>query len=259
MNGLLFFTVLVLMGRSTPQGQIPPSNAFASEERTAEAKEPQLGQRHYLEYQQWVDLLRQEAQAIANGNPPHQTVLLGDSLSLWFPPRLLPGHKTWINQAISGENSGGLLKRLDLLDQTNPETIFLMIGINDLIWGTPDGELLANVEAIVSYLRRIHPEARLVVQSILPHGGTAATWEGRERLLALPTERIQAVNAEIKTIATEQGAFYLDLFPLFINGDGYLRGDLTTDGLHLNDQGYLVWRSAIALINETDSVELRTP
>jgi lysophospholipase L1-like esterase len=61
-----------------------------------------------------------------------------------------------------------------------------------------------------------------------------------------------AVNAQLKQVAAETGVEYLDLYPLFVNGEGYLRPDLTTDGLHLNASGYLVWRSALALYNETD-------
>ncbi|HEY9736694.1 MAG TPA: GDSL-type esterase/lipase family protein, partial [Trichocoleus sp.] len=99
--------------------------------------------------------------------------------------------------------------------------------------------------------RQTHPEARIVVQSILPHGDENATWEGRDKLLALPNEQIRTINAELQQIATENGATYLDLYPLFANGNGELRADLTTDGLHLNWQGYMVWRTAIALLNET--------
>ena len=51
-------------------------------------------------------------------------------------------------------------------------------------------------------------------------------------------------------MAAETGADYLDLYPLFVNGDGYLRADLTSDGLHLNQDGYMVWRTALALVNE---------
>ncbi|MEY3299328.1 MAG: hypothetical protein RLZZ597_2588, partial [Cyanobacteriota bacterium] len=203
-------------------------------------------------YQQWVALLEVEAAAAAQADLPRQTVLLGDSISLWFPSSLLPGRRTWLNQAISGENSSGLLNRLALLDQNQIESAFVMIGINDLIWGGSDAELVGNLRAIVSALKAQHPQAQIVVQSILPHGGPAATWEGRDRLLALPPERIVAVNAQIKQIASQTGAEYLDLYPLFVDGDGYLRPDLSTDGLHLNANGYLVWRSALALYNETD-------
>lgn len=252
-NGLLFITVLVLLKpEGDPRSQLSQANAFALEDAASQPI-PQLGERHYLDYQQWVGLLAQEAAVIAAANPPRQTILLGDSISLWFPNKLLPGRRTWINQAISGESSGGLLQRLPVLDQTNPETIFLMVGINDLIWGKSDAELLNNAEAIVEYLRTVHPQAQIVVQSILPHGGAEASWEGRDRLVALPADRIQMVNAQLQNMARRQGAEYLDLYPLFVNGEGYLRSDLTTDGLHLNEQGYLVWRSALALFSESET------
>ena len=102
----------------------------------------------------------------------------------------------------------------------------------------------------MDYLHQTHPQARIVVQSILPHGGEAATWEGRDRLRAIPPELIQEVNGQLKLVAAETGADYLDLYPLFVNGDGYLRADLTSDGLHLNQDGYMVWRTALALVNE---------
>lgn len=255
MNGLLFVTVLVVVRQlalsTSPQASVlPQANAFAAEQ-ASETFVPDLGDRHYLDYQQWVSLLEQEANAIAARNAPRQNILLGDSLTLWFPQELLPGRKTWINQAISGENSGGLRQRLYILDKTNPETVFIMIGINDLIWDKPADQLLENTREIVAYLRQRHPNSKIVLQSILPHGGAAATWEGRDRLMALPNERIRTVNDQLQQIAADNNATYLDLYPLFANGDGNLRADLTTDGLHLNWQGYMIWRTAIALANDT--------
>lgn len=259
MNGLLFITVLVVVRQlslnADPQASVlPQANAFTADsaaDSAAEAFAPDLGDRHYLDYQQWVSLLEQEASAIAARNAPRQNILLGDSLTLWFPQELLPGRKTWINQAISGENSDGLRQRLYILDQTKPETIFIMIGINDLIWDKPADRLLENTQEIVAYLRQRHPNSKIVLQSILPHGGAAATWEGRDRLVALPNQRIRTVNDQLQQIAADYNATYLDLYPLFANGDGNLRADLTTDGLHLNWQGYMIWRTAIALANDT--------
>lgn len=250
LNGLLFITVLVLFRQiQRPDSRVlSAANAFAAEGQSA----PTLGERRTLDYQQWVALLAAEATAAAQADLPRQTVLLGDSITLWFPSSLLPGRRTWLNQAISGENSSGLLNRVALLDQNSVESVFIMIGINDLIWGGSDAEVIGNLRAIVNRLKAQHPQAQIVVQSILPHGGPSATWEGRDRLLALPPERIVAVNAQLKQIAADAGAEYLDLYPLFVNGEGYLRPDLSTDGLHLNANGYLVWRSALALYNETD-------
>lgn len=260
MNGLLFIAVLFGLrdGGNSPvqtNSVLPQANASVSADALATDASvagfvPQLGDRQYLDYQQWVDLLRQEAQATRNA--PRLTVLLGDSISLWFPSSMLPGRRTWINQAISGEHSDMLLRRLDSLDESNVETIFLMIGINDLIAGKPEGQVTQNIQETIVYLKKHHPNAEIVVQSILPHGAENATWEGRDRLLQLPNDRIQAVNIALEQVATKHKVHYLNLYPLFANGEGALRPDLTTDGVHLNDLGYLVWRTAIALLLSTE-------
>ncbi|MFB2971915.1 GDSL-type esterase/lipase family protein [Aerosakkonema sp. BLCC-F183] len=210
-----------------------------------------LGQRHRLSYQKWVSILAQEAKVVADKPPQHLNILAGDSLSLWFPPDLLPPGKSWLNQGISGEVSAGLLRRLDLFDRTHPETIFVMIGINDLIRGVSDKDILWSYRLIVRRLRRVHPQAQIVVQSILPHGGEESTWEGRDRLLAIPADRIRSLNQELERIAQEENTKYFDLYPLFTDDRGNLRLELTTDGLHLSRQGYLVWRSALILHSQT--------
>jgi lysophospholipase L1-like esterase len=205
----------------------------------------QFGPRHQLNYQQWLSILTKEAQVAAEKRPEKLNILLGDSLSLWFPPELLPTDINWLNQGISGETTPGLLKRLDLFDKTQPKTIWLMIGINDLIRGENDQTILENQRQIIQYLKKVHPEAQIVIQSILPHGDDQATWEGRAKLLAIPNDRIRLLNQQLKAIASLDGVKFLNLHPLFTDSQGNLRYELSTDGLHLNPQGYLVWRSAL--------------
>lgn len=260
MNGVLFVALLVIWqdksGGVDPT-VIPQANAAyatnpASETAALDSGSPAQESRPRLNYEQWVDVLGQEVATMAAKNPDHLTILLGDSLSLWFPAELLPGRRVWMNQGISGEKTHTLLSRLHLLDVADVDTIFLMIGINDLIWGQTDEQLLANYRDIMDYLATYHPETQVVVQSILPHGAETATWESRHLLLELPNERIREMNQSLETIAKEYDAHYLELYPIFANGEGKLRPDLTTDGLHLNRQGYLVWRAAISLYSQLE-------
>ena len=256
-NSLLAIAVLLLLWRSFGSATSPAAKFNAAEGNpegnTAEvatatpgvlaASEP--GIRHQLTYQQWVDLLAQEAKVTVSQKPDHLSVLAGDSISLWFPQTLLPQKRHWLNQGISGETSAGLLRRLDLFDQTKPETIFVMIGINDLIKGVSEDTLLANQEEIVRSLKESHPKAQIVMQSILPHAGTKATWEGRDHLRAIPESRIQDLNRELEAIAQQENVYFLDLYPLFTDAQGDLRAELSTDGLHLNAQGYQIWSIAL--------------
>lgn len=206
--------------------------------------EPVSGERHQLNYSQWLTQLQREAQIAAERSPDKLTILAGDSISLWFPSELLPSDRSWLNQGISGETSAGLLKRLDLFQQTQPTTIFVMIGINDLLRGVSDQTLLANQQQIIQTLHQTHPKSQIVVQSILPHAAES-DWEGRDRLLAIPNSRIQQLNRQLEIQARQSGVYFLDLYPLFATPAGDLRPELTTDGLHLSYQGYQTWRIAL--------------
>ncbi|MEH2264109.1 SGNH/GDSL hydrolase family protein [Nostoc sp.] len=254
-NGILMLAVILLIWQQQRLAAffgIVTSPEAISLNNSTQIATPDLGRRHQLTYQEWVDILQQEAKVAANQQTPHLTILAGDSLSLWFPSELLPEGKNWLNQGISGETSNGLLKRLKIFDRTQPEVIFVMIGINDLIRGISDGEILDNQRQIINYLRKTHPTAQIVVQSILPHAAEEATWKGRDKLLAVANSRIQGLNQQLQSISTKKGVKYLDLYPLFTNKQGNLRREFTTDGLHLSPEGYIVWRSALQIYGEIE-------
>jgi len=255
-NGLLLLAIAYLLQRDRP---LPPAKVALANfaggpvlPALAQVPAPATvgSDRRKLNYQEWVDLLAREAAVAASQQPPHLSILLGDSITLWFQDEQLPAGRTWLNQGISGENSRGLLRRLRLLDATQPETIFVMIGINDVLNGVSDETLLANYTLIVRHLKRAHPNAQIVVQSILPHSGAKATWEGRDRLLSNPNSRVRNLNLQIAAIARRERVYFLDLYPLFADERGLLRLELTTDGLHLNANGYRVWSTALSVFEE---------
>lgn len=245
-----------------PSADAAPVRRFPN--NTAVLPENQgLGPRHELSYDRWVKLLAQEAKAVAQKPPEHLYILAGDSLSLWFPGELLPTGVTWLNQGISGETSYGLLRRVKLLDKTKPQVIFVMIGINDLIRGFRYETVAANHREIIRHLKTAHPQAKIVVQSILPHGGERARkrylasvkddpapeqnalplWVKRLRIITNPS--IQRLNQRIALIAQAEKVQFLDLHAEFADTQGDLREDLTTDGLHLSPAGYAMWRSRL--------------
>lgn len=189
-------------------------------------------------YEQWQQLLQQEAKAMSNGQGNSRlTVLVGDSLSLWFPSELMSTDRFWLNQGISGDTTAGVLRRLSTFDETRPDTIYVMAGINDLRRGATDAEVLNNLRQIMRQLKQTHPQAKIIVHSILP-----------TRLSALPTDRIRRLNYAIAIAAQEESVFFLNLQPSFMDNNGILRRDLTTDGIHLNPQGYRTWESIMAAI-----------
>ncbi|MGJ5627736.1 SGNH/GDSL hydrolase family protein [Nostoc sp. CALU 1950] len=191
-----------------------------------------------LTYDDWKSLLALEARAIAQGQGAnHLSILVGDSLSMWFPREKLPAGKLWLNQGISGDTSSGVLKRLGAFSATRPNVIYIMAGINDLRKGDSDQAILRNYRRIVRRLRQTHPQTQIIVQSILP-----------TRLPKLSNSRIRHINIQLTVIAKEEGANYLNIYSWFTDMEGNLRPELTTDGLHLSQEGYDVWRTALQQI-----------
>jgi lysophospholipase L1-like esterase len=189
-------------------------------------------------YAQWVSLLNQEAQAMARGQGDSKlSVIIGDSLSLWFPPEFLSGDRFWLNQGISGDTTTGVLQRLSDIRDTNPDTIHVMVGINDLRRGATDTEVVSNLREIMRQLRYHHPNAQIITHSILP-----------TRLAALPTDRIRRLNYMIANAAEQEGTDFLNLHYAFNDEMGILRRDLTTDGIHLSLRGYESWGAVMAAI-----------
>ncbi|MCY7285620.1 MAG: GDSL-type esterase/lipase family protein, partial [Cyanobacteria bacterium CAN_BIN43] len=86
-------------------------------------------------------------------------------------------------------------------------------------------------------LRQKHPAAQIFVHSILP-----------TRLAAIPSNRVRWLNYNIAALTKQESANYLNLQPAFSDAEGNLRRTLTTDGVHLNAQGYQVWQTASAPI-----------
>lgn len=255
-NCLLLFALILVVGRQQGNTHFLGTMTAVSNRDSSKNKAintlASMGKRHKLNYQEWVDILKQEARVVAEKRPSNLSILAGDSLSLWFPPELLPEGKHWLNQGISGEKSRGLLKRLNLFDKTQPEVIFVMIGINDLIAGVSDREILENQEKIVERLQNTHPKSQIIMQSILPHGAQQATWEGKDKFLQTPNSRIRKLNQELLAIAKKRDVKFLNLYPLFADSQGNLRLELSTDGLHLNSQGYIVWRAALQLYTQME-------
>jgi lysophospholipase L1-like esterase len=261
-NGVLMVAVILLLYRQQKMAAffrdstIPAGINLSINSPTSQLE---LGKRHQLSYQKWLNVLQKEADIVSQKPPQHLNILVGDSLSLWFPSELLPANQNWLNQGISGESSSGLLKRLNLFDKTQPKSIFVMIGINDLIRGVDDATVLENYRQILRYLRKTHPNSQINIQSILPHGGESATWEGKDKLLAIANSRIEKINQQLQAIAFQEKVRYLDLYSLFATKEGNLRPEFTTDGLHLSRQGYLVWSSAIQIYQEMALTEKKIP
>ena len=162
---------------------------------------------------------------------PGDTVFLGDSLTHYAAwDALFPDGETK-NRGVVGDDTDGLLARLDEVTAGKPGQVFLMIGTNDLTYGADEAEIVANVEQIISTFRDESPETDLFVQSLLPRAASFGA-------------RVESLNRALKTAVADQ-ATWIDLYDLFLDDDGSIADRFSNDELHLFGNGYLVWRDAI--------------
>lgn len=142
------------------------------------------------------------------------------------------------NRGIAGDVTDGVLMRLAETIYYKPKAVFILIGVNDIFnlqggGGIPSADYIANnILKIAQKIQHGSPSTRIYVQTILPSTADLKV-------------NTQLVNNIIKR--NGQGSIYttIDLHAEFINNQGLMRQDLTTDGLHLNDRGYKVWTNFI--------------
>jgi lysophospholipase L1-like esterase len=159
-------------------------------------------------------------------------MLVGDSITAAFPVRELMPELNIVNKGVYGDNTELVLNRLDK-DVVNaaPETIFLLIGTNDMACGFSNGMTIGNFDRILERCTAGIPKVTIYLQSILPTRGL----ENR------PVERIRFLNSQLQWLARIRGVRYLDIGSLFVNSDGEIHQWYSDDGLHLTSAGYSVW------------------
>jgi lysophospholipase L1-like esterase len=161
------------------------------------------------------------------------TVFLGDSLTEFGNWDELFPDSSVKNRGIAGDDTAGVLARLEQVTAAQPRQVFLMIGTNDLTAGDEVSQIVGNVEEIVNRIHRESPRSELFVQSLLPRGENYR-------------EDVEALNDRLEAVAATGGATWVDLYPAFLDEDGSIADQYSNDELHLLGKGYLVWRDAIA-------------
>lgn len=164
-------------------------------------------------------------------------VFLGNSITergAWN--ELLPGRKI-MNRGIGGDNSFGVLARLEMILETSPQKIFLMIGINDLSRGLPQEVIIENYHRIIKRIKTTNPKTKIYLQSVLPLNEAMTSAE----YLKNKKNKILDLNIAIRQMANDHELQFIDLYPEFADSNGDLKKEFTSDGIHLKPSAYVLW------------------
>jgi lysophospholipase L1-like esterase len=166
-----------------------------------------------------------------------EIVFLGDSITdiaEWSDLLKNPHVK---NRGISGDNTYGVLHRLDEIISRKPSGIFIMIGINDIAVNIPDSIIVKNYTRIVETLKKNCPTAKIVIQSILPTNNNFTEFANHQN----KDVHIRQVNTALEQLAKKHQIRYVDLYAGMTDREGKLNKAYTNDGLHLTGEGYASW------------------
>lgn len=167
---------------------------------------------------------------------PQHIVMLGNSLTERGAWADLLQDSLVVNRGIGGDCVAGMTARLGAIVAGKPRALFLMAGVNDLIFSriTPEA-LLGQYERLLDAIRNASPRTTVFIQSLLPLDEVQ-----NEEYFAGKNARIEAFNALLRDMARRRGLDYIDIRSRMVR-DGKMPAEYTVDGIHLNAAGYAVW------------------
>lgn len=196
------------------------------------------GQRTWDTVPNMPDHYRKQIALFANQKVVTERVMMvGNSITEGGNWRKLTGDTTIVNRGISGDNTYGLLQRVDDIARRKPSKLFLLIGINDLSKKIPEEMILQNILTFVRLVQARSASTRIFVQSLLPVNPGFANFPAGYNV----GDAIVTINTQLQKIAPRFGYTYVDLHATFTDKDGYLQAPFSTDGLHLKEAGYQRW------------------
>lgn len=172
-------------------------------------------------------------------------IFIGDSIVEYYPlQELLQTDKRLVNRGIRGYKTDLLLENLDahLFGQAL-DKVFILIGTNDIGKEMPQTETLANLEVVIQEISRDYPLAQIQLLSVLPVNEDPAY---KSAVYVRSNEKILALNQAYRKMASAyMNVQFIDLYDAFLDEEGQLRPDYTTDGLHLTIAGYVALSKAL--------------
>lgn len=129
---------------------------------------------------------------------------------------------------INGEN----LTLYDAISKYKYDNIYICIGYNELGWKYED-TFIEKYKVLIDKIKEISPKSHINIMAILHISSDAKVDNESEN-----NERIDLFNSKIQNMCSEENITYIDLNSYFIDENGFLKSETTTDGIHFNSDYY---------------------
>jgi lysophospholipase L1-like esterase len=190
----------------------------------------------------WQDENRYRVNITASHH--YEYCLFGDSITSLLGNTL--GSSTF-NFALSGMSSVSLVEQLNqlLAAKVKCSKVIIAMGTNDADYRITNQQFVNNMERAIVLTRQMQAYHIVLLPAFY---STVAASHNID--MAGPLSRVKEINRLLQQVAANQGVMLTGdgLDPLY-SGEA-LRDDMTTDGVHLNARGRVIYRNALLRIME---------
>ena len=142
---------------------------------------------------------------------------------------------TAITKQFITNDKGEKITLLEDLKNRNVNTVYIMLGVNELGW-VYSSIFIKKYEELIDKIIELKPNCEIILQSIIP---VTKTKSDSDKIYN--NTRITEYNTLIKEMASRKNVKYIDLVPILTDENGNLPEKASPDGIHLNKEYCLKW------------------
>ena len=163
-------------------------------------------------------------------------IFLGNSITEFCDWKGLLNDSTVINRGIAGDNTYGVLARLEDIIIRKPKKLFIEIGINDFALDPKQQRFVKNILLMAKQIRFGSPRTKIYIVSILP---TNDSVKANYPFAYNKARESNNFNNYLLKAAKENFYYFVDLNRALRDKNGKLAAKFAKDdGIHLNKSGY---------------------
>ena len=185
------------------------------------------------------DIVKFEKADTQNPPEPGKILFIGSSsITIWKDIQEYFPDKGVINRGFGGSQTSDLLNYKErLILPYKPSQVVIYVGENDIAANKTPKKAATDGKNLIKWILKQFPDASVAYISMKP---SIRRWEMRENM--------QAANELMQKFASkkEQVAF-IDVWDSMLGDEGKpLANIFLDDGLHMNSNGYAIWKKEIA-------------
>lgn len=142
------------------------------------------------------------------------------------------------NFGIGGDSTHQILWRIKNgeLDYLNPKLIVLLAGTNNISREETPANIALSIADIIFEIKKKCANTKILLLGVFPSGKKPNT---------IIRKKIIALNQILLQMEDNNTIFYRDLADRFLSADGTISNEIMPDFMHLNRNGYLIWKTVL--------------